>query len=99
MEPGDRKGRPPSVILSASEGSALGPARDPSLALRMTAVLKFTPLGIAPPFPCQMNIDGLIRTNFRQVAVQPHPKVDRKGQPRRIKLRRWKQQSGEEADK
>src|SRR5437773_9615354 len=37
--------------------------------------------------------------NFRQVAGWPHPKVDRKGQPIRIKLRRWKQQSGEEADK
>ncbi len=51
-------GRPPSVILSASEGSALCPARDPSLrsepALErsegMTVVLQFTSLG--PPLVC-----------------------------------------------
>src|ERR1700694_5038377 len=37
--------RPHSCHPERSEGSAPCPARDPKLALRMTAVRKFTPLG------------------------------------------------------
>src|SRR6266852_5624735 len=43
--------RPPPVILSASFGSLPGERADPKLALRMTAVRKFTPMGECVPYP------------------------------------------------
>ena len=41
----------PSVTPSRSEGSALGPARDPSLREGVTAMLKLTPMGLCSLIP------------------------------------------------
>src|SRR5947209_13809734 len=67
-------GRPPAVILSASEGSALYPARDPSLALRMTAVLKLVCMGDASvPTPLRTSPAPTGANESSLSCIQPNP--------------------------